>query len=134
MAQIVPYLVGGVTALLVMNLVPSAAQQIEALRTVMSHDASSVPTAVSVPAVVNRAAKGDRLPVSRTVQSAPTGVVKPVPMDADQAKDRRLPSRARKPPLGCEPSFSPVAAPSLAHHTGRCVARLEGLVVTGMNG
>jgi len=22
---------------------------------------------------------------------------------------------------GCDPSFSPVAAPSLAHHTGRCV-------------
>jgi hypothetical protein len=44
----------------------------------------------------------------------------------DQARDRKPPNRReRKIPIGCEPSFSPVAAPSLAHHTGRCMARLE---------
>ena len=49
---------------------------------------------------VNRARKGDREPMRG--QQVPTG--KP------------------KLPAGCEPAFSPIAAPAMAHHTGRCIA------------
>ena len=54
-----------------------------------------------------------------------------LPSPQAQPEDDEQPQRGgrggstRKVPLGCEPSFSPVAAPSLAHHTGRCMARLQ---------
>ena len=34
----------------------------------------------------------------------------------------------RKHTVGCDPAFSPVASPSLAHLTGRCMAELKGPV------
>jgi hypothetical protein len=72
--------------------------------------------------------KGLQLP-EVTVRQHSSSAVKPVPLDVlhdQQARDRKPPtSRERKVPIGCEPSFSPVAAPSLAHHTGRCVAHLQ---------
>src|SRR5262245_12567426 len=53
-------------------------------------------------------------------------VARPVlPVDDQRPQDRKPSPRERKLMIGCEPSFSPVAAPSLAHHTGRCMARLE---------
>ena len=69
--------------------------------------------------------KGLHLP-EVTVRQHANSAVKPVPVDAlqEQARDRKPEPRERKVPLGCEPSFSPVASPSLAHHIGRCMAHL----------
>jgi hypothetical protein len=35
--------------------------------------------------------------------------------------------KAKKLPVGCEPSFSPVTTPSMAHVTGRCLAALDSV-------
>jgi hypothetical protein len=71
--------------------------------------------------------KGLQLP-EVTVRQHSSSVVRPVPVNElqEQARDRKSPTRRdRKLPVGCEPMFSPVAAPSLAHHAGRCMAHLE---------
>lgn len=70
--------------------------------------------------------KGLQLP-EVTIREYSSSVVKPVPVNEiqEQVRDHKPPQRERKVPIGCEPSFSPVAAPSLAHHTGRCMAGLE---------
>ena len=70
--------------------------------------------------------KGLQLP-EVTVRQHSSSAVKPIPVDAlqEQARDRKPPEpRQRKLPIGCEPMFSPVASPSLAHHAGRCMAHL----------
>jgi hypothetical protein len=61
-------------------------------------------------AQVNRAGKGDRLvePRSIAVKKAPQSI--PV----ERTGKREIMD-------GCEPSFSPVAMPSMAHISGRCV-------------
>ena len=169
--QIVPYLVGGLTAFLVMDLAPIAwptpAPAAAALGTLDSSinrvakaDRGAAPRAVTAPlqiatvevvglrdaAIVYRDREGRELfrtdPLNNitiitkglqlpevTVRQDSSSAVKPVPVRdlQEQARDRTKPTRSRTPkvPLGCEPSFSPVAAPSLAHHTGRCMARLE---------
>jgi hypothetical protein len=123
MAQIVPYLLGGLTAFLVMDVAAMSppAQQSGAVSTI------SAPALLGTPASsVNRAAKSDRATVTRHSSNM---VKPPLPvktLQEHQARDRK-PASPRQPkvPVGCEPSFSPVAAPSLAHHTGRCMARLE---------
>jgi hypothetical protein len=178
--QIVPYLVGGLTAFLVMDIapIPSPTEQLGALRASMAAPTLGLGTQASS---INRAAKGDRGAMPRpapaaariatvevvglhdaaivyrdregrelfrtdpvnnvtimtkglqlpevTVRQHSNSAVKPVPLDVlhdQQARDRKPPTpRERKVPIGCEPSFSPVAAPSLAHHTGRCVAHLQ---------
>ena len=59
---------------------------------------------------VNRFRKGDRLPLYRP-DAAPL--------------DQRLPDglqTQKKVPLGCDPSFSPVASPAKAKVYGRCMA------------
>lgn len=65
------------------------------------------------PAVeVNRAFKGDRLPLPSEINSALS------------RNDPRT-QRARAPeeiPVGCDPAFSPVASPRLATYYGRCAA------------
>jgi len=71
--------------------------------------------------------KGLQLP-EITVRQNSSSDVKPVPVEhlQEQARDRKPAApKNGKVPVGCEPSFSPVAAPALAHHTGRCVARLQ---------
>jgi hypothetical protein len=70
--------------------------------------------------------KGVTLP-ELTVREHASSTIKPVPVEVrDQARDGgKSPAPRRKVPLGCEPSFSPVAAPSMAHHTGRCMAEIE---------
>ena len=175
MAKIVPFTLGGATALLAAVLVPSAAQQVGAWHTAIAQEQVLLGTPA---ASVNRPAKGDRLATPRTAPSSTVSTVevvglrdaaiiyrdrdgrelfrtdpvsnvtimskglaipevtvrersgsavKPVPVETlnEQAQDRKTPARTRKPPPGCEPSFSPVAAPSLSHHIGRCVAELE---------
>ena len=70
------------------------AAMIIALPVAKAIDAATLPPAPSVN--VNRAAKGDQLAARRPKQ-------KPQIMD------------------GCDPLFSPVAVPQMAHVTGRCV-------------
>jgi hypothetical protein len=49
------------------------------------------------------------------------------PVGADPARLRTPEAVPQRKLLdGCDPSFSPVAAPSLAHITGRCIAQLKG--------
>jgi hypothetical protein len=80
--------------------------------------------------------KGLQLP-EVTVRQHGNSVVEPVPVrtlhergqDRDQARERKPAAPAgRKVPVGCEPMFSPVAAPSLSHHAGRCMAQLDAPV------
>ena len=59
---------------------------------------------------VNRAGKGDRLPVNPTLPVKPAGI----------NSNETLPSPAYVPP-GCEPMFSPVAEPVRARVAGRCL-------------
>lgn len=60
--------------------------------------------------------KAEILPVKPETPAAPVAPVRDVPQN-NAAKE--------KLPDGCEPSFSPVAQPSLAHVTGRCFAARE---------
>jgi hypothetical protein len=135
--QIVPYLAGGLTVFLMMDAVPirSPSEQFAAMRVAISAPAPLLGTPASN---VNRAAKSNRLAAPRSGDAVATeGLplpdvamrqhsnrpVKPGPIyeineRADDNKRRQL---APKVPVGCEPSFSPVAAPALAHHTGRCM-------------
>ena len=65
---------------------------------------------------VNRAAKGDIL-------AAPRTTVRKVPVQTIQNPDRTIREQTDKRSImdGCEPSFSPVTMPSMAHVAGRCV-------------
>jgi hypothetical protein len=97
MKHAISFLVGGLATFVALDLVPAASQPSGGVKA----------TAVSVPGIqvtVNRARKGDR-----------------VPMPIEQARERKELPTKKKLMDGCDPSFSPVAAPSLAHHTGRCV-------------
>lgn len=62
---------------------------------------------------VNRAAKGDQLATRRpTPKQLPVQFIRRQPTDPNQ-KERILD--------GCDPLFSPVTTPSMAHIPGRCV-------------
>ena len=65
---------------------------------------------------VNRTIKSDRLAVPRS------SVVNKTPVQSPAQPDR-IPERdeARKLMDGCEPVFSPVTMPTMAHVAGRCV-------------
>lgn len=59
--------------------------------------------------VINRTHKGDRLPqAARSIQH---------PNDVSST---RAPTTPQRTPLGCDPAFSPVANPTLAHIFKRC--------------
>ena len=78
--------------------------------------------------------KGLMLP-EVTVRQQATSTVKPMtpvqPVVRDVPEERTTPAPRRlKVPVGCEPSFSPVAQPSMAHHTGRCMASAEAPIKT----
>lgn len=135
--QILPYLAGGLTVFLMMDLVPipSLSEQLGAVRAAVSEPAPLLGTPGSS---VNRAAKADRGAMTSGGDADPhaarqhsSSAVKPVPIyeinerAGDNTNTRRPTPRAPKVPFGCEPSFSPVAAPSLAHHTGRCMAGID---------
>lgn len=65
--------------------------------------------AAAVPILVNRINKSDRLPQGTTLKqrpnsSSPTEAVSP-----------------KRMPLGCDPAFSPVVDPALAHIFKRCM-------------
>jgi hypothetical protein len=65
---------------------------------------------------VNRSAKGDRLVEPRTiaVKKAPTETAREILKDPEQSAKPRILD-------GCDPMFSPVTVPSMAHLAGRCV-------------
>jgi len=183
MMQIVPYLVGGLTAFLIADIVPlpSPTEQFAAMRSAVSAPAQfqATPLLGTPGSAVNRAAKADRGAAVRTARQATqiatvevvglrdaaivyrdrdgrelyrtdplnnitvmtkglqlpevtvrqysSSAVRTVPINEirEQARERKPAPRGPKVPLGCEPSFSPVASPSMAHHTGRCMAALE---------
>ena len=62
--------------------------------------------------LVDRAHKGDRLPVAKPANQADEFAAPPSPV-------RTLP--LRKIPAGCDPAFSPISSPQLAHVFRRCV-------------
>jgi hypothetical protein len=65
---------------------------------------------------VNRGAKGDRMATPHTiaVKKAPAETAREVIRGPEQTNKRRIMD-------GCDPMFSPVTVPSLAHVAGRCV-------------
>jgi len=69
------------------------------------------------PSQVNREFKSDRLLVPRTV------VKKITPVRTLREEPKPVTERVEKPELkdGCEPLFSPVTMPTLAHLPGSCI-------------
>ncbi len=63
--------------------------------------------------VVNRAGKGDRLPVA-------AGAAKPSAYDRPEQSQQQPPGPP-KIPVGCEGAFSPVSSPRLAFVYRRCI-------------
>jgi len=61
--------------------------------------------------VTNPSKKGDRLPIA----SAPKS-------NAGVSSSGATPTERKRPPLGCDPMFSPVAAPAQASLYRRCTA------------
>jgi hypothetical protein len=98
MRHAVSFLIGGLATFVALDLVPAATQQAGGARTIVA-------PAPAIVVTVNRARKGDRAPA----------------LKIEQARDRKNPSPTKTVMDGCDPSFSPVASPSLAHLTGRCV-------------
>jgi hypothetical protein len=165
MARVIPYVVGGLAAVLLMDLGPSMIRQAGLLVATPSAAATVMQTS-------NAARKGDRASRPAVQAAAPeiatvevVGLRQPAIVYRDRdgrelyrtdpvnnvtivIKDLLLPEvtvRERgasnapvvvpvestpkqppqprpAPPVGCEPSFSPVAAPTLSHLTGRCMA------------
>ena len=104
MAKKSSYLIGGLAI---------AAVMIGALPATQGIGASANEPAVLQ---VNRSAKGDRLIEPRTiaVKKAPTETARETVKNPEQGDKPRLMD-------GCDPMFSPVTVPSMAHLAGRCV-------------
>ena len=105
MAKKSSYLIGGLAIAAVMIGALPAAQGIAA--------SSQEPAVVQV----NRSAKGDRLVEPRTiaVKKAPTETARETVKNPDNGDKPRIMD-------GCDPMFSPVTVPSMAHLAGRCVS------------
>jgi hypothetical protein len=104
MAKASNHLIGGLAIVAAMIAALPAAQGIDA--------ASKEQSLVQV----NRVAKGDRLAAPHTI------AVKKAP--AETARDiikGPKPNTKRQVMDGCEPMFSPVTVPTMAHVAGRCV-------------
>jgi hypothetical protein len=104
MASKSSYLMGGLT---------TAAIMIGALPAAQGIAASTKETPV---VQVNRGAKGDRMVAPRTivVKKAPTETARDTIQNPEPNGKRRIMD-------GCDPMFSPVTVPALAHVAGRCV-------------
>lgn len=104
MASKSSYLIGGLAIVAIMVGALPAAQGIAA-------------STKEIPVVqVNRGVKGDRLVVPHTI------AVKKMPLET--ARDiNKNPEPKNQPRImdGCDPLFSPVTVPALAHVAGRCV-------------
>ena len=104
MAKKSSYLIGGLAI---------AAVMIGALPATQGIGASANEPAVLQ---VNRSAKGDRLVEPRTCaeKKAPTETAREIVKNPEQSAKPRIMD-------GCDPMFSPVTVPSMAHLAGRCV-------------
>jgi hypothetical protein len=117
------YLIGGLAVTAAMICALPLAQGIGAAT---SSDAFAAEAAVAttVPARlqtiphVNRAAKGDRIVVPVSIS-----VKKNVPDQSSRHTPLADPDPIERAPLldGCEPAFSPVTVPSMAHLASRCI-------------
>ncbi len=107
MAHVMPYLMASILAIIATDRGPSVTRQIVTWPAPLS--AETIQTGKA-----NSAGKGDRLQV---------GVEKRVPVELlrRQARDPKPRLRERTIPIGCDPLFSPVAAPLMAHLSGRCL-------------
>ena len=105
MAKKSSYLIGGLAI---------AAVMIGALPAAQGIDASTKEAPVLQ---VNRSAKGDRLVEPRTiaVKKAPTETARETVKNPEPGDKPRIMD-------GCDPMFSPVTMPSMAHLAGRCVS------------
>jgi hypothetical protein len=71
------------------------------------------------PVSVNRYRKDDRLPLLKSLDnSGPAGTARVI---LGNLRGHNGPQAYRRPPVGCDPAFSPVASPSLAVVYGRCI-------------
>ena len=104
MAKKSSYLIGGLAIAAVMIGALPATQGIGA--------SANEPAVVQV----NRSAKGDRLVEPRTiaVKKAPTETARDIIKSPEPKEKRRIMD-------GCDPMFSPVTVPALAHVAGRCL-------------
>jgi hypothetical protein len=104
MAKKSSYFIGGLAIAAVMIGALPAAQGIGA--------SASEPVVLQV----NRSAKGDRMAQPRTiaVKKAPTETAREIIKNPEQSDKPRIMD-------GCDPMFSPVTVPSMAHLAGRCV-------------
>ena len=105
MAKKSSYLIGGLAI---------AAVMIGALPAAQGIDASTKELPVLQ---VNRSAKGDRMVEPRTiaVKKSPTETARETIKNPEQGDKPRIMD-------GCDPMFSPVTVPSMAHLAGRCVS------------
>ena len=105
MAKKSSYLIGGLAIAAVLIGALPATQGIGA--------SANEPTVLQV----NRSAKGDRLVEPRTiaVKKAPTETARETIKNPEQSDKPRIMD-------GCDPMFSPVTMPSMAHLAGRCVS------------
>jgi len=104
MAKMSSYVIGGLAVAAVMIGALPAAQGIDAA------------TKQRPIVQVNRAAKGDRLGAPQTiaVKHVPAGTAREIIPNTDPANRPRIMD-------GCDPMFSPVTVPAMAHIAGRCV-------------
>lgn len=70
-------------------------------------------TEMQVVAIIDPASRTTTLSKVGNEEAAPRNPVRELPRDS---------ARKEKLPVGCDPSFSPVTSPSMAHITGRCLA------------
>jgi hypothetical protein len=104
MAKKSSYFIGGLAVAAVMIAALPAAQGIGA-------------STKEAPVVqVNRSAKGDRMTAPQTiaVKNAPMDIARETLKEPEHTGKRQIMD-------GCDPMFSPVTVPSLAHVAGRCV-------------
>jgi hypothetical protein len=72
----------------------------------------AVTTAAQSDAIsVNRALKGDRLPLTARTHRH----------QSNSPSTQMAPASLKRAPLGCDPAFSPVVEPSMAHIFKRCM-------------
>jgi hypothetical protein len=104
MAKLSSYAIGGLAVAAVMIGALPAAQGIDAA------------TKQRPIVQVNRTAKGDRIGTPETIamKRAPAGTARETLPTTDPASRPRIMD-------GCDPMFSPVTVPSMAHISGRCV-------------
>jgi hypothetical protein len=95
-----------------MGALAITAATIVALPVAKAIDAATFTPAPSIN--VNRAAKGDQLTARRPV-------LKQLPVQFDRKQQPADRNQKRQIMDGCDPLFSPVTTPSMAHVPGRCV-------------